>query len=353
VATAFSTAVAIAFVVGDAGPRVIDALDLSGSGWWLQLVPVLVAFVGCEAIVSWWFDGWRELVWEKRFDMSTQTPARFAGDVAKNLLIGVVTLLLVLTPLWVLVRSTDLWWLWGWLVFAAFTALLGTLYPVVIAPMFNKYTPMEDGELRKRLLDVAAVAELDVDEVLVADASRRSRAINAHVAGLGKTRRVVVFDTLLDWPAELLEQIVGHELGHWRFKHVRRRIPVVVAAQGLGLVVAALAFEWDWLLEVAGVTSIEQPAAVPLFLVVFNVGSMLTTLVVTWLSRADERAADIYALDLLQDPDAFTAAFRKLAEVNKAEIDPPLWKRITHTHPPIVERVAMAAAWRESRTLSR
>ena len=350
VQTALTTTIAVAFVVGEAGPRLVEGLDVSG--WVLQLVVVAAAFFAVDLGVTAWFDGWRELVWDKRWDMSTQTVRGFLADQVKGVAVNVGVTLLLLIPLWALIRATDWWWLYGWLLLAGFALLAATLGPVVIAPIFNKYTPMEDEVLRDVLLDVARIAELDVNEVLVADASRRSRAINAHVSGLGKTRRVVVFDTLLDWDPAHLEQIVGHELGHWRFKHVRRRVPVLVAAQGLALVVAAAAFEWDWLLETAGVSGIREPAALPLFLLVFQVGFLLSTLVTSWLSRADERAADLYALDLLGDPDAFTGAFRRLAEVNNAEVDPPLWKRLTHTHPPIAERVAMAAAWR-SRTLSR
>lgn len=348
--TVFSTALIIAFIVGDGGPRVVDALDVSG--WVVQLLAVAAAFVAVDLVVSPWFDAWRELVWDKRWEMSTQTVRGFLVDQVKGVLVNLALLLVLLVPLWAVIRATDLWWLYGWLLLAAFSLLAAVLGPVVIAPIFNTYTPMEDQALRERLLAVARIAELDVNEVLVADASRRSRAINAHVSGLGKTRRVVVFDTLLDWPAEHLEQIVGHELGHWRHKHVRRRVPVLVAAQGLGLLVAAVAFQWDWLLETAGVRSIEDPASLPLFLLVFQLGFMLTTLVTSWLSRADERAADIYALELLRDPDAFTAAFRALVDANKAEIDPPYWKRITHTHPPLAERVAMAAAWKDAVTYS-
>jgi STE24 endopeptidase len=349
VQNAFSAAVAVAFVAGDGGPRVVDALDVRG--WVLQLAVVLGTFFLLELLVSVWFDAWREMHWDKRWEMSTQTWRGFVTDQLKSTVVYGLVVFVLLAPLWALIRATDLWWLFGWLLLAGFALLAATLGPVLIAPVFNRYTPMEDEALRERLLDVARTAELDVSEVLVADASRRSRAINAHVSGLGKTRRVVVFDTLLDWPAEQLEQIVGHELGHWRFRHVLRRVPVLVVAQGLSLALAAAVLRWDWLLDGAGVDSIEDPAALPLFLLVFQLGFMATTFVTSWLSRADERAADLYALDLLHDPDAFSAAFRHLTEANKAEVDPPLWKRITHTHPPLAERLAMAAVWRAAQVV--
>ena len=146
-----------------------------------------------------------------------------------------------------MIRATDLWWLWGWAIFSGFTVLLGLLYPVVIAPIFNKFTPLEDGPLRTRILEVAERTGLPITEVLVADASRRSRAGNAYVAGLGKTRRVVVFDTILDWPIDEIEQVVAHELGHWRHAHLRRKLPVRLRCRSsVNFTAAASSFSPLW-----------------------------------------------------------------------------------------------------------
>ena len=338
-----TTAISVAFVVGEAGPRLLDAVDVRG--WALQVAIVAVAFTVADLVVTPWFDAWRELVHDKRHELSTQTVPGFLKDQVLGLLVGVVTTLLLAIPLWAVVRSTDLWWLWGWLLFSGFTVLFGLLWPIVIAPLFNTFTPMEEGPLRQRLLGVAEEAGLDVSEVLVADASKRSRAGNAYVAGLGKTRRVVVFDTLLEWPDEVVEQVVAHELGHWAFKHLRRKLPVLIGLQLLLFLGTWAVLRIDWVLEQAGVESVEDPAALPLFLLVFPIGFVLANLGTSWLSRADERQADLYALDLLDDPDAFQQVFRRLAETNKADVDPSRWKRLNASHPPIPERLAMARAW--------
>jgi STE24 endopeptidase len=340
-------AVGIAFVVGEAGPRLLDALEVRG--WALQVVVVVLAFMALDLVVGPWFDAYRELEHDRRWELSTQTVRGWLSDQVKGFLLSAVLALILLVPLWALVRSTDLWWLWGWLLFSAFTVLLGLLYPVVIAPLFNTFVPLEDERLAARIMEVAERAELDISGVLVADASRRSRAGNAYVAGLGRTRRVVLFDTILEWPHDVIVQVVAHELGHWHHAHLRRKLPILIGVQLLLFVATWALLQWDWLLELAGVASVEEPAAAPLFLLVFPAGFVLLNLATSWLSRADERQADIYALDVLQDPDDFSQVFRRLAETNKADIDPSRWKRLNVSHPPVAERLAMARRWQEER----
>jgi STE24 endopeptidase len=341
-----SAAVAIAFVVGHGGPRLVDALEVHG--WIQQAVVITLVFTSLELLVSPWFDAWRELGHDRRWELSTQTAGGFVLDQLKNLLVGAVTALLLLVPLWAVIRATDLWWLWGWLLFSAFTVLLGLLYPIVIAPLFNTFTPMEDEELLARILGVARQCGLDISGVLVADASRRSLAGNAYVAGLGRTRRVVVYDTLLAWPHEVIVQVVAHELGHWKHAHLRRKLPVIIGVQLLLFVGSWALLRWGWLLDLGGVDSVRDPAAIPIFFTLFPAGFVAVNLVTSWLSRADERQADIYALDTLGDPDAFSQVFRRLAETNKADVDPSTWKRLNASHPPIAERLAMARRWQEA-----
>lgn len=339
-------AITVAFVVSHAGPRLIDALDVRG--WALQVAVVAVALELTTLVYGPWFDGYRTLVHDRRWDLSTQSTGAFYLDLVKELVVGLVLTLVLVVPLYAVIRATDLWWLFGWLLFSFFTVLLGLLWPIVIAPVFNKFEPLADATLARRVRSVAQRAGLTVSAVLVADASKRSRAGNAYVAGLGKTRRVVLFDTILDWPPEVVEQVVAHELGHWRYAHLRRKLPVLVAAQLVMFVATYFLLQWDWLLARAGVTSVEDPGALPLFLGVFPLTYVVLQLGAAWLSRADERQADLHALAVLDDPDRFSEVFRRLAERNKADVDPSRWKRLIAAHPPVAERLAMAAAWREA-----
>jgi len=343
-----TTAVMLAFVFGEAAPRLLDALDLRG--WVLEVVVVLAALLVLDLGISTWFDAHKDLVWDRRWGISTQTTRGFVLDVVKNLLVSIVLTSVLIVPLWAVIRWTDAWWLLGWLVFAAINVGIGVLYPVVIAPLFNTFTPMADESLRSRLLGVAERCGLDVREVLVADASKRSRGGNAYVAGMGRTRRVVVFDTILDWPEATIANVTAHELGHWKHKHIRRRIPVILAVLLVQMVLTYLVLQWDWLLDLAGVDEAGDPGAVPLFFSLFPAGFVLAGLGTAYLSRVDERQADLYALDVLRRPDDFSQVFRTLAETNKADVDPSRWKRLNASHPPIAERLAMARRWEEQTT---
>src|SRR5690606_32224693 len=132
--------------------------------------------------------------------LSNQTPSGFVVDQIKSVVLGIVVNLVLLVPLYALIRGTDLWWLWGWLLLLVFSVGIGFLYPIVIAPIFNTFTPLEDDDLAARIDDIATRAGVSIEGALVADESRRSTRDNAYVAGLGATRRVVLFDTLLEHP---------------------------------------------------------------------------------------------------------------------------------------------------------
>jgi STE24 endopeptidase len=340
-----SSVVAVAFIVGDGGPRVLRTSKVHG--WALQVAVVVVVFTALEFVTGPWFDAYRELVHDRHWELSTQTVPGFLSDQLKGLLVGMVTSLVLLVPLWAVVRATDLWWLWGWVLFSTFTVLLGLLYPVLVAPLFNTFTPLEDEVLAARILEVAERCGLPISGVLVADASRRSLAGNAYVAGLGRTRRVVVYDTLLAWPHDVIVQVVAHELGHWHHAHLRRKLPVIIGVQLLLFLGTWALLRWQWLLDLGGVSSVRDPGAVPIFFTLFPVGFVLVGLATSALSRVDERQADIYALEVLGDPESFSQVFRRLAETNKADVDPSTWRRLNASHPPIAERLAMARHWQE------
>jgi len=352
---ALSGVVLVVFVFGEVGPRLLDALNVTN--WVAQLFVMVAALEMVSLLYNPALDAWVDLVHDKRWDLSTQTKKGFVGDQAKSLVLGLVMNTILLVPLYAVIRSTDLWWLYGWLLVLVFSIGLGFLFPIVIAPIFNKFTPLEEGELSRRIQSVARLAGADISGAYVADESRRSRRDNAYVAGLGATRRVVLFDTLLEHPPAVVEQVVAHEIGHWRLGHLRRQIPL---AAGLSFVVFAflkLLSEWDWLFEQAGiptdgaVPAIANPAALPILLFGVQAGFMMTGLVSAWVSRAFERQADLEALELLQQPQVMLDMQRRLHVKNLADLDPNLLKRVQATHPPAAERMAFTQAWAEANDL--
>ncbi len=344
---AASVAVVSAFVAGRVGPRLLEALPVQS--WAVQVVVVALALQATSLVYSPWFAAHRALVYDKRWGLSTQTPGGFLRDQLTQLAVGAVATAVLVVPLYAVIRTTEWWWLFGWMVVAGLTVGLGFVWPVLVAPLFNRFRPLDDAKLAERLRAVAGRAGLHVEEVLVADASRRSRAGNAYVAGLGRTRRVVVFDTIVDWPPELVEQVVAHELGHWKHAHLRRRLPVVLAAQLLAFGVAWALLRQPGVLRAAGVEAAGDPASLPLLVVVLSLGLGATSLLTSWLSRADERQADLFALEVLHRPDRLTAVLRRLARRNRADVDPYWWKRLWASHPPLAERMALARAWEQAR----
>jgi STE24 endopeptidase len=329
-------------------PELLDALDITN--WVARLIVALLVVELVEVVVTMPFAAYRELVYDKRWGFSTQTTSGFASDQLKNLAVGLVIGTALLVPLWALVRSTDLWWIYGWMVMGAFVVGLGVLAPVLIMPLFNKFTPLEDGELRTDLFDLARHVDADITEIEVSDASRRTRKDNAFVTGIGKTRRLVLFDTLLPRPRDQVRTVAAHEIGHWKLRHVIRSIPIAIALLFANFLVLRLVLGWDAALRWAGVDSIEDPAVLPLFLLVFPLASALTGLVSAWVTRAGEREADLFALEVTGDATATAGMLRALHTDNLADLTPSWWKRATASHPPAAERLAICAAWAEGTT---
>ena len=340
---ALGFAVVVAFIAGEVAPRILDSVDVRG--WVLELIIVVIAFEATTLVYTPWFDAYRSLHYDWRWGQSTQTTGGFLTDLVKDTLLGLVITLILVIPLYAVIRATDLWWLFGWLLFTGFTLAFGFLWPVVIAPIFNRFTPLDDADLAARIHTVAERAGLDISGVFVSDASKRTTATNAYVAGLGKTRRVVLFDTILAWPPEPIEQVVAHELGHWKHRHLARKIPILVASQLVMFVTTWALLRWDGLLDWAGVSEVGDPASLPLLMALFPASMVVTNLGIAWLSRADERQADVHALEVLDDPPRLIEVFHRLAENHKADVDPSRWKRIQASHPPLAERMEMAKRW--------
>ena len=340
---AVAAAVDLAVVGFHLAPELLDALDMTN--WVGRLIVTVALVLVTGALASVPFDAWRELSYDKRWGFSTQTVRSFVADQLKGALVGVVVLSALFVPLWVVIRATDLWWLWGWLVMSAVALAIGVLAPVVIMPIFNKFTPLEDDELRGELLALAAEADADVAEVLVSDASRRSRKDNAFVTGMGRTRRLVLFDTILARPRHQLRSVAAHEIGHWKLHHIRRMAPMQVALLFVSFLVLGAVLSSDTALDFAGVDTVEDPATLPLFLLLFSLVGVGTNLATTWLSRANEREADLFALQVTRDADGFQEMIRALSTDNLADLAPSWWRRVTQSHPPSAERLAMAEAW--------
>jgi STE24 endopeptidase len=341
-----SAVVIAVLVLTHAVPNLLDSLGWRG--WALQLLIGAFVVTVVDALTTSWISAYLQLSYDKKWGLSNQTPGRFVADQLKDIVIGTALLGVMLTPVYAAIRATDFWWLWGWVAFMAVILAVTFIYPVLIMPRFNKFTPLEEGDLRSRIEAVARLAGEQIEGVYTMDASKRSSRGNAFVAGFGPTKRVVLFDTILDYPIDTIAQIVAHEIGHYRLKHVTKSVPFQSALFLGAFVFVAVLGRSSTLLDWAGVDDLGDPGSLPLFLALFGLAWAGLNVAQAWFSRFKEREADLEALELLGQPEDFIDVWRRFAPDNKVELEPSAWTRLTHTHPEVPERMAFGRAWGEA-----
>jgi STE24 endopeptidase len=324
-------------------PRLADAF--SKTTWPLRLVAVVVAVTVVGELIDLPVSIWTTFSHEKKWGFSTQTPRGFVVDQLKGLIVACVIQIPLLLVLWWVIRSTDRWWLYGWAVFYAFSVLIGVLFPIVVAPLFNKFTALEDESLANRLRALANEQGMRIKNIKVMDASKRTRKDNAYFAGLGKTKQIVLFDNLLTQSPDVIASVVGHEIGHWKRRHIVRMILTAAVTSFAMFLVVRLVLTWQTALDWAGVGSVRDPAAIPLLIAVFGLMFPFTNVLSSFLSRAYERQADIFALDVTRDHDAFVETEHGLSTRNLIDLAPSWFRYIRLSHPPPAERLQLAKLW--------
>lgn len=339
-------AIVLAIIGFHVVPRLLDALNVDN--WVLGIVVAIVVLTLADQITGIPVSRWRQLDYDKKWGFSTQTNKQWWSDLAKGIPLGIVIQLALFLPIWWLIRTTDLWWVWGGLVLLVFAVVFATLFPVVIAPIFNKYTPLEEGPLREAVFETARKVDADISDVLVEDSSKRDSRGNAYVAGLGKTRRVVIYDTMLGESHDKLMSVVAHELGHWKLRHILLRLPLVAVLGFMNFVVLKFVMESEAIQNFAGVDDIGDPGMFPVLVVAFPLVSVLTGLISSWLSRVHERQADLFSMQALGNGQSLADAFAMMSRKYLMDVTPTWWHRVKHSHPPFAERMAMCTDWHET-----
>jgi STE24 endopeptidase len=336
----------VAVISTHAAPRLADGAGIDA--WPLRLLFVLTLLTLALTIIDLPISIWTTFDHERKWEFSTETPGGFVGDEVKGFALGIVLQGALFLTLWWLIQTTELWWLAGWAAFFLFSVVLAFLFPIVIMPIFNKFTPLEDEGLATRLRALAEGVGMRISGVQVMDASKRTRKDNAFFAGLGGSRRIVIFDNLLSQPAGVIASIVAHELGHWRRRHVAKGIVLGTVTSLSLFVVLRFVATWDAALDWAGVSNVRDPAALPLVLLVFAFVSSAIGIVQAWISRAHERQADIDALEITNDREAFVETHRGLSTRNLIDLAPSWWRYVRASHPPPAERLRLADEWRRT-----
>ena len=330
------------------GARLIELVGRPFGGNWIAqavLGGFAVVFVG--EVVTLPLAAWRETVL-RRYGLSTQTWATWTVDLLKAYAIGAVIGAVALLGYFGLARLAPRWW-WAWAAAgaAALTVLFSFVFPVLVEPVFNKFAPMEPGPLRENLIGMARRDGVPVKDVLVADASRRTNALNAYVSGLGPTRRIVVYDTLVrEAPPGEVEAVVAHELGHAKDRDVFTGTVIGALGAAAAVCVLYLLGSWTGLLRGAGIEAITDPRAVALLLAVAAVAGLAAAPMQSFVSRRIEARADAHALALTDDPSTVERMEQRLATNNLADVDPPKLEYLMFaSHPSVVERIAAARAY--------
>ena len=310
---------------------------------------LLGAFAAIGAVIELPLDLYSTFHIEQRFGFNRTTWKLYLADMVKSALVGV----LVGTPiaalmLWLMHAAGSLWWLWAWGVWMAFNLLILVLYPTVIAPLFNKFEPLADESLKARVQQLMARCGFAAKGLFVMDGSRRSAHANAYFTGFGTAKRVVFFDTLLDKlsPGEV-EAVLAHELGHFKHRHVVKRIGMMFALSLAGFALLGWLSGQPWFYVGLGarpsLTAPNDALALLLFLLAAPVFSFFVSPLVAQVSRKHEFEADAYACRQSSGDD-LAAALLKLHADNASTLTPdPLYVRFYYSHPPASERLAALA----------
>ncbi len=288
------------------------------------------------------FSLFRNFKIENRYGFNTMTPRLWLTDLAKSLVISsVLGVIVVIAALAIILHSPVWWWLWVWAFFLIFGIVVMYLSPYVIEPLFFKFEPVKAEGLEEKIRALMDRAGLKVSRVFQVDASRRSRHSNAYFTGIGRVKRIVLFDTLLEqMTQDEILAVLAHEVGHWKKRHVLKSMILTEALAFAGLYMAYLLIGWEPLPGLAGLPAASFYARA---LIVGFAGSLIMfplTPLFSFISRRNEREADRFASDLTGRPDALASALVKLSRENLANLHPhPLYAKFYYSHPPIVERV--------------
>jgi STE24 endopeptidase len=286
---------------------------------------------------------------ERSFELSTQKTRSWLWDEAKGFLVGLVLAGIVVELLYFMIRqSPQHWWLITWAVFIGLFILLAQLAPVVLFPIFYKFEPLENEDLRRRLVQLGERAGTRVRGVYRWKLSEKSKKANAALTGLGSTRRIILADTLLDnYAPEEIEAVLAHELGHHVHKHILKSILVQAGITLLGFWLAN--FVLHYAVDHHMFEELSDFANLPLLAITATAFSLLLMPALNAYSRYNERQADRYAFESIATVEPFISSMNKLAQQNLAERAPSRWiEALFHSHPAISRRVAAAEEWRSA-----
>jgi STE24 endopeptidase len=280
---------------------------------------------------------------EEKYGFNTQTKKQWIKDFILSIVLGLIMQTLILAPLLIIiVYLPEWWWLPGFITVSLIEIIIFFLYPVLIAPLFNKFTPVQDGSLAQRLIGTCRKAGITVKEILAMDGSKRSRHSNAYFTGLGNTKRIVLYDTLINsMTQDEIDAVCAHEAGHWKKKHILKGLVLYIILTGIGFFITGLIINKPDLYDAFRVTYDPDATYAGLLIVLLLAPLVLFFIqpLTLWYSRSKEYEADQVACEISTAQGMETALY-KLFEENLSPLFPhPLYIVWNYSHPPFLKRI--------------
>lgn len=298
---------------------------------------VLVA----QMILSIPFDLYSTFGLEEKFGFNRTTFSTWCLDRVKGLFLGLIIGAPLLVALLWIFETVPVAWLWGWILMTGFSLILTYVAPIWIMPLFNKFEPLEEGELKTAIHKMAKDCDFPLIEVTIMDGSKRSAKSNAFFTGLGKNKRIALFDTLVqNHTVPELVGVLAHEIGHFKKRHIVKSLLIGILTTGALFFLLGLMMENRSLFDAFGVRETSVYVSLVLFGIVMTPMNEILSIGSNWLSRKHEFEADAYAAEVTGNPQAMADALRKLSKDNLSNLTPhPFYVFLNYTHPPVAERV--------------
>jgi STE24 endopeptidase len=339
----FTVAFIVAILVGGLSLRLEEYVRGFVENPYLVLIGFVVVLALAEKIIWLPVDFYAGYVLEHTYQLSNQTILRWAWEDIKGMLVGAVIFIPLLLAFYALLRSCGAWW---WLPAATMLFLLSVvlaqLAPVLIMPLFYKFIPLADEELKQRLMAMGQKVGFTISGVFSFNLSKNTKKANAALAGLGRTRRIILADTLLEkFTPDEVAAVFAHELGHHVYGHIRKGVALGTLTTFAGLYITSVLYAWS--LPAFGFTDITRPAALPLLVLWLTLYFLITSPLQNTFSRKHERQADRYAVQSMGQAEAFVSALEKLAALNLGDKEPhPLVEFFFYSHPALGKRIKEA-----------
>lgn len=321
-------------------------LDQIVRGWNLHPIWTGLVYIGilifARTILSLPFSIYETFVIEERFGFNKTTPATFVLDLLKGFMLSIVLGAPLLAGVLAFFQYTGEWaWLYCWLATTAFTLVVQFIAPTWIMPLFNKFTPLEEGELREAIFSYARSVDFPLKNVFVMDGSKRSTKSNAFFTGFGKNKRIALFDTLIEkHTVPELVAVLAHEIGHYKKKHIIKGTVISILHTGVIFYLLSIFISHEGLFEAFYMEQVSIYAGLIFFGMLYSPIELILSIFMQIFSRKNEYEADRFAAETTKTPNAMIDALKKLSVHNLSNLTPhPLYVFLNYSHPPILKRI--------------